>query len=67
MIKFLLAFQRKLGFWKTCICFCDVEIGGNIYKCAILISYNGMYYLENLHNSVKLDGPLDFNVTEYKN
>lgn len=49
----------KLGFWKTFICYCDIGIGGNIYRCAILISYNGMYYLKDVCNSVNwyfLDG-----------
>lgn len=48
----ILAFQWKSEFWKSCICYYDAEIGGNIYKCAILISYNEMYYLEDRHNSV---------------
>lgn len=48
----ILAFQWKSEFWKTCICYYDAEIGGNIYKCGILISYNEMYYLEDRHNSV---------------
>lgn len=34
----ILAFQWKSEFWKSCICYYDAEIGGNIYKCAVLIS-----------------------------
>lgn len=48
----IFAFQQKLGFWKTCICSCEVEIGGNIYKHTILMSYNGLHYLEDLHDPV---------------
>ena len=48
----IFAFQQKLGFWKTCICSCEVEIGGYIYKHTILMSYNGIHYLEDLHDPV---------------
>lgn len=44
-------FPVKIKIFGKHICYCVVEIGGK-YKCGILISYNEMCYLEDLHNSV---------------